>query len=1283
MASNDREAKLKLTTEITGMDKAGDQTAELRSEIVATRDAAASTTEILTATSASLDGLTQSEAAAASTSKDTSAAIAGIGDAAKETASETSQAASGAAQALDGVGVAATEQTAAVRAAGVAGEQSGEQIEAAAKEAAGEVDKLAQEWKEAGDAARDAGAAFDPGEAVAAVRELANQIEGSNDSLDQRREALQGVFDGLAEELKEVSTASGEAGSATTDQARLIEQAMADVQAAIGRVDEGLRQVGETSAETGATTTRSLLSVDEALKLAKTSADQTFTKFNEEGRVSKADVKELAELIATVQLRMEEVAAKGGPVTPQQTAQVNALKNELTDLTSKANALTNASSDNAVALKDAEAQTRSLAATTATLIQVFDANNKTSTAVAGKVGTLANTYSELKKQAAALNLNSIGAAKGVAGVGAQIAAGILVAKVAIATGKKFADTNDANADSISRIGKAVDSVTPSIEGMKDRIAGAQRAAQDAVASLDQYAIATNTLGSSSELLTERTRELIGAQAAQDNRAKDVKQSFVNLSLAIDAGQNAVELYNAAVAAGLDTSKAYYLALRDSAAVNKFFADTRKAGAEGEKLFAEAMRETGGEQRKLLGFIKDHTKELERNVTANSALTATRKQESEQLKELQKQLAAVGELLPDAAENAGALAAMAKTIGETSEKVNQLSDAERERLEILADLLELGPDITREERDLAASLAEQARKGAEANEELNLMARLQLSVKHATAGSSESLAAHLAVLGNLTESYDIHRVQIRHLVGETQDLLDQTDGLNDVQRAHMQETLDRLRAVEEERNRLESLAAARTARFANDAVDNEQRIQKAIRSRITDLQTYLPELDRYGAEVAAVAGEISVLIERNSGLSAAERQRLTLLAELLSKGEAMNANEKRLAATLLELEAANIRAAKSYTDLARAKLEVANLTSELVTATAGSSIAINLHVEEIRKYIDASQTNAIALDRVAGALQGVLAATDGLTVFERERIATLIELAQRGEELTAAEKNYAKQLIDSIESGNLRVKSLEELAEAETKRTDAIKEQIEIVRQQIAQEEERLGTAAKQTAINLDQGASLDYLRQKEAALQREMQTTLTVWSAQNDTRKESEGLRAKEQQSSQQLLAALSNERIAYEKAGEAQDVYFKRTAEGKATIGNLTEEQKKAAEATTAVGTAATGTAGVIRDVFVKELENGKLQIVNVKAEAEDAAKKLDTTADSLNKVADAGAEIPAKWAAMIKIVPDLDAALAGLEKRVAPLAARFAELAIGIDQAYEAAARATAGKQSTVLQD
>lgn len=1137
----DREAKLRLILELVNAGKAAEATALIRQELQGAGAASAEATANLTETASAIDSVAEAESEASSQADNLARSMTEAGQAATDTGQETAAAASQSAQAVEGVTASVAEQSAATREAGEAAVDSGREVETAARAAGSAVDRLTQEWKDQIAAQRLAGT-LTLDSAIASVDEYAAAVRKSGDDAETQLAALEGVANGLQADYEALERGAKDSGKTTTGEAKAIEQAMLRVREQIDQVRASMQTVG-VAADAGAQESRiAFLSVEDALNLANDAAASAQQKLTDLGRLPKAEIGNLAQVIEGVTIAMERAAGTSRAATSEQIANAQALGAKLEELNAINARQLDAVDDNRVALKDQAGQMQALSSALSGLIGVTGNAGTAMSSFAQKGSGAFVAYDNAKNAIKAMDLNTLRLTTSTAAGKTQIGLAIAVMLASAAAGFKAASANKENADSVEHVTSGIKRLKDdALSGLADQWDGVQGAVQRATEVFLDIGQSVGTIVNSVESDTERITSNL------DQFANTIYEA----GIATLYGRDALNVYEGALRAGIPEQEAWNIAVMDSAAAAKFLAQAQQAGAEGNRIWVEGLEYAQGDVKKLEQYIREHNAEMHRAVTANKTLALAQAEQQKSAKELRATLDALDLVLGSEAssENALRLRLLGAELAKTAENAKLLTTAERERLNLAIEILERGDEMNAQQKVFAGLLINQARAGKEASEVLNTLARLVLDFDQATNGSTKSLDTLRSVLGQLGASYDENSQKIRRVIADMQSQLDATDGLSEAQRKAIQEQIDYLNASEAERDRIAALAAERTARYARDTVEQENRVRAAIRDRIEELRQIIPLSGSYGDDMAALAGELRDLMAATSGLTGAERERLETIAELASNGRDLTAAQREWVTALVAEVAAGQGASASANALVEARLKLATVTEGITFATNGTTAAINMHLDAITKSISANELQSVTLAKLAESLGAELAATDGLSAAQRAQIESLKELVARSDELTDAEKRRVVVVAEAIKAGREYTGTLGEAVVAEDARTARIRAQIEALREQIAIQERAQGLDKKQVDVNESWGASLDFLRMRERQLQEELEQGVYVVKS---------ATAAKEEDSAVALerVKRLNEEAQAHDKVRASQDAIIQVVKDGRVEYTNLAAAQ-------------------------------------------------------------------------------------------------------------------------------
>lgn len=197
-----------------------------------------------------------------------------------------------------------------------------------------------------------------------------------------------------------------------------------------------------------------------------------------------------------------------------------------------------------------------------------------------------------------------------------------------------------------------------------------------------------------------------------------------------------------------------------------------------------------------------------------------------------------------------------------------------------------------------------------------------------------------------------------------------------------------------------------------------------------MQRYIPEADRYSVVLKQQADNLQKMLDNTIGLTKVERERIQSIIDLAQHGETLNAKQKELLASLI----ASTAAGKAASD------QTKGLTADLqreADALTGTAAALARRLDRINALLPASQKHSIELKTIAAELQDELNKTDKLSEKERERIQVIIEMIAKGDALTASEKVLIQYLIQHALAHDRVAESARAQLNAETALTGAV------------------------------------------------------------------------------------------------------------------------------------------------------------------------------------------------------------------------------------------------------
>lgn len=951
----DREAKLKLLVELIGADNAAKVLGAFNVTLAEGGEIAAAAADALGETASATDKLDDAQVAATRSAEAEADAVAKVGETAVITGELATAAAQDSANAIGEVVQAAEEESVAVAAAGRAGAEAGREIAESAKLAARSVNEIVVEWQETVDAVKAAGLAFDQDAAVESVNELAAAIRSSNDDLETQQAALHGLADQLAKDLAAVSDASKGSGEATTEQGKKMSAALASVKAEIKQVDAALRAVAPAGNEGGEAVRVSFLSVDTALKLANQSAKEAMTQLEETGRVPKGAIRELAEIIETVNIAMERSANTSEAATAEQIENVEALKVHLSGLTQVTNRQVNASGDNAVALQETHQQTANLAQSMGSLIGVFDKQQVVATALTGKVSSLAQAYGALKAQGVALKLNTFEAGASLAKYGGQFGAVLVAILAAVKAGTAFSGTTKENTDAV--------------DGYLTRL--------------------------KSWISLDVKSWIDGVNLALQGNRTSFNESGDSIRFRMAAERDGMTQTQAATVAAEHAAKAW-----------KFYSDAQKGGAEGHELWTRAVRESNGDAEAFIRIVDESAAHMQRAVRLTEMSTAAREKETTAARDLRQALDELDYLLPNAQGNAAELDAIATRIDAAAASVRNMTQAERERIGTITETIRKGADLTAAEVDLAQALLNSARAGREAGMSLVELTAIQAAYQRQVAVGLSTLNLNtIAAAQAISDATKFEAANngttasIKMLVGEIEKYIALGPAYakeTGVLASALDSVLDRTTRLEPaQRANIE--AYAELAKKTTALTDAEKVYAVELLKSIERGGTKLVTMKAQAAATTALAAAVQGLADAENATAVAEAGRIVVLRSQLDMIEEIIAQQERAQGVSRDTIQTN--------QYEGASLDFLRMKREQLTAEVESSITVWHAADEAKtQEIATSDELFAALGRQQSAIEGVKKTAGELhAVIENGRVIyTNLTDAQRAQaEATAS------------------------------------------------------------------------------------------------------------------------------------------------------------------------------------------------------------------------------------------------------------------------------------------
>lgn len=871
--ANDREAELKITTRLVGTEEAAGSAAELRGEIEKGGDAAAAAAGQMQTEAAAVSTLADAQGEAAVTAERAAGAIRETADAAQEAAQRTATASAETAEGFDKATASVERLSAAEAQAGAIGADAGADIAQAADKATSEIDQLTAAWNKEVAAARAAGQAFDANVAVGRIRELATAIRSSGADLEAQEASLRQLADTIETEYRQAAQEAKEFGGASAEQSRFAREAMTLVSEEIEKVRAQLAALGDTGKPAFDEIKTAALTFGDAAKNAIAEVNNATEQYNETSRITPRQLGFATQAVEALRMAMQEQAAAGTAGTVEQIALLQRLETQLTDVTLRANALTNASKDNAVRLRESGVQVQGLAMGVQQLTQVLGPQAATIGLLIGNAGQLGGAYEELKDSIAAMNLNTLQLNQANAAAATQIGAVALTALAGAAAGRKLAETSSANRQEIDRLVASLTKLKDDvIGGAISRIGGAQDALQKMTASTAMA-----------------VRALLDLDSAAYIRAmSDLKEDTIGLGVAMERGGNAARTYYALLNGGFSSTEALTAVTQEATRAAELHTRALEIGEHGVRAWNDAIANSGNtatglarEMSILPGLLDDAAAAAARDAEAKKThaeatgadTTATRNntaaiQENLTVQQLSNEAAtraatgslvleraingtseavnvlvrSIAAMIPESDRNTIGLRDNAAALSEAIGKLDGLSAGERARIKDLVELATRGEELNAVERARAIELARAIESGArvtgsEKDRAAALLALIQaMGVATSTEQQGNDVTAESIAIGDEHTAALLRKLEIvREQIGANEAAGASTDFLRMQEAALAQEAQQSLvlwpakKAAQEEESdeRAKLSAIIEKEKAANDALAGSHRAIVAV------------------------------------------------------------------------------------------------------------------------------------------------------------------------------------------------------------------------------------------------------------------------------------------------------------------------------------------------------------------------------------------------------------------------------------------------------------------------
>jgi chromosome segregation ATPase len=951
--ATDRQAELSIKTTLEGTDEAAAKLGKLNEQTGKLGDVAGAASSGLQDTAAAIGQVAGAGDAAAGSAENASGAIAGMGAAGGKAGTEI---ASGAGQSASALGDLA-----------VAADRSGEAAKEAGKKGKTAAESAAEAFREEVRAIKASEAPLK--EKIAALRQLETQAEQAAEEFRQLggTELTAGIEAGLADvraELAGLSASVNKSGDDFTGLSAEAQAAMSEVRTAV-------------------------LTVDSAIINAAKEVRVANEQFEETGQIATAQYRQVVQAIEAVKIAQQEQGAVGESEARAQTAALEKLETQLTTVTSRANALTNATRDNSVRLKESGDRIAGIGLAVQDLGQFAGPTGQAIGNVAARVGLLGSTVEQAKDALHGLNVNQLGAAKGALGLGTQVAAVIAVLAAAAKAGNTLATANRENADEWEALKKVVLENFNPLDGILTRLDGLQRGLQQA--------------------------------------------SFEQFVRGLYEGRVEVDLFSAALDAGLSKSEARRLADEKHAHVILFLRDAQASGADGMALWAKAVEDSAGSAEALSVITRDLRGEMDRVKLAAERLRVT---ESLLFSGLTERLR--GDVIPEMSKTADiineaalALLKLESANNGTTVSINDALTRLREFITggsqftleatrmagALRQVLDRTKNLTSEQRANIQAVIDAALRNDELTESerrlIDAVAASIIAGKNKTAGLAEQLAANDALKASIdslietvtaeTAAQDANLTAIGRAAQAAQEQLAANEGLDVSRRAQLETIIDAAKRIDELKQAQDALkvstdeqtaaaeAQAEATRELNAVHEELATGASIVIGSLDEIQAArdrdFAEFQRQTQERVEAEGQLTVALSgRRAELQRQIEEQKQLLAATAAQATANDELALSTAAITTVTEGSRTTFTNTATDVGRLKDAVGEASEAIGTVLVKKSKDGAIAIESVG---DAGEKTGIKLGEGTKAIDRTGEAADAAAAIMRDQLIPIL------------------------------------------------------------------------------------------------------------------------------------------------------------------------------------------------------------------------------------------------------------------------------------------------------
>lgn len=387
--------------------------------------------------------------------------------------------------------------------------------------------------------------------------------------------------------------------------------------------------------------------------------------------------------------------------------------------------------------------------------------------------------------------------------------------------------------------------------------------------------------------------------------------------------------------------------------------------------------------------------------------------------------------------------------------------------------------------------------ASLKESYNPIAGIVTRLDALQASSSTDLDEISIALARGRPELDLYRVALRENISEleanklaVEENLHVLEFFRDAQKNGAEGLALWRRAVTESGGSADKLSAS--VRQLRDDMDNVATSTKPAADALSALQRHLSDSGDNVARTVELAQALEAAANKALGYTAAERERLAIIAQLFARGKDMTDQQRAIAAALLESTHAGVAATQAGNQYVRTLIDWESAAERVALtearhsgiirdaikaaeaytkATSGTTTELNEGLAALSGYIAGGAQFSEQAGVMAAALNTVLAGVTNLTTQQRANIQAVIDAGAANATLTLSEREYAVAVIASIIEGKNKVDAMQVQIGATQELKDAITNLLDTVNAETAAQEESASAIGAATAAAREQLAA--------------------------------------------------------------------------------------------------------------------------------------------------------------------------------------------------------------------